>query len=270
MKRIFVLCLFLVFNTTCAIAAVNLFPPLKQINDSNTIQDINSNITSAPDPFAGNDDLNYSALNRIEQAFFGRTFGGQNITSRLSRIEKNMFNTTYPSAPANQRIDNIISNFNQINKYPNISKNGLSKLENKIFNQDFPQNSAERRIERLEQQVFGAAQSGNLTTRYENLVVAAKYYNTNPNDDYNPNSVASAGRKGVFNNMGNSMLGGNMTGFTPPINPSYNNGYNNSLSSFNPGNGIYRGYRANNGFGGYSYQDNFDNYGTGTGVKILD
>lgn len=269
MKRALVLCLFLLVNGTCVKAAATFFPPLRPAGEVNPVQDINSSITSAADPFAGNSDLNYSALNRIEQAMFGRVYAGLNITTRLSKIEKSLFNATYPSAPTNQRIDNIISNFNQINKYPNISRNGLSKLENKIFNQDFSQNSAQRRIERLEQQVFGAEQSGNLTTRYENLVVAVKYYNTNPTNNYYPNSVASSGLRGMMNNMGNSMIGGSMTGMTPPMGPSYN-GYNDPFSSLNPGGGIYRGYGVNNGLRGYRYQDDFENFGTGTGVKILD
>lgn len=269
MKRVLVLCLLLFLSNISAKSAVTVFPPLKPINGDNQIQDFNNNITTAPDPFVSPSGLNYSALDRIEQSLFGRIYGNQSITSRLSRIEKNLFNATYPNSPANQRIDNIISNFNQINKYPNISRNGLSKLENKVFSQDFPQNSAQRRIERLEQQFFGAVQSGELTTRYENLVVAAKYYNPNYANNYYPNPIAPTRWRGVMNNMGSSMLGGNMTGFTPPINP-YSNNNDDMFSSLNPGNGIYRGYRSNNGLRGFRYQDDFNNYGTGTGVHILD
>ena len=283
MKRVLlILCLFLFVCETGANSAT-LFPPLQPIGSTNPVQDYNNNITSAADPFATPNDFNLSALSRIEQSLFGHSFANLNVVSRLSKIEKSLFNATYPNASATQRMDNIISNFNQINKYPNISKNTLSKIEKKVFNQTFSQNSPDRRIERLEQQVFGAVQSGDIDSRYQNLIIASKNSNSNPDAIINryasrPNLMGNMG-------MGGSMLGGSMTGFTPPIDPysnygsnnnyasNNNNGNNDPFTSFNPassGGGIYRGDRNNNGMGGYSYHDSFTNYGTGAGVHIMD
>lgn len=271
MKRALILCLFLFASQIRGECGVTFFPPLQPIG-VNQIPNY-SNITSTADTFSNPYNANYSAIGRIERALFGRSYEGQNISFRLSRIEKTLFTTTYPNSSNAQRIDNIISNFNQINKYPNISRNALSRMETKIFNQSFPQNSSERRIERLEQRIFGAMQSGDIDSRYNALIAASQNYSVNPMGNYYPNPIGTNGWKGILGSLGNAMLGGNMTGFTPSINPYYNNnyGYNDPyLNSGQGGYGIYKGNRVNNGLGGYSYQDNFTNYGSGTGVTILD
>ncbi len=278
------LCLFIAANALKA-DAVPFFPPLQPVgNNAAPITDYNNNITSAADSFAAVKDFNVTAVNRIEQSLFGRSFGNQNVASRLSRIEKSMFNATYPTAPATQRLDNIISNFNQLNKYPNISRNNLSKLESKVFSQTFPQNATERRVERLEEQIFGAVQSGDMVARYKNLIAATKSFNAdNVISSYFPTPVNGSKLKNAFGGFRSTMMGGNMTGCTPPIDQysdygsnntaAYNNSsFNSPFSSFGPGSGsgIYRGYGNNNGPFGYSYGESFNNYGSGAGVHILD
>lgn len=284
MKRALILCLVFVLSETLGNCAAPFFPPLQPIGGGNSIQNYSSNVTSLSDPFARPATPNDQNLNQIEQSLFGHTFATQSISTRLSRIEKTLFTTTYPNSTDAQRLDNIISNFNQINKYPNISTNVLSKMESKVLSQSFPQYSAERRIERLEQQLFGAVQSGDLNSRYDALKIAAKNYNPNNNynDPYAPNPMAQSGWKGLVGALGNSMMGGpmlggpmlggmggTMTGFTPPISPynNYgNNGYNNAYGNQYPSGGtLYRGVRTNHG-----YSDSFSNFGTGTGVTILD
>ena len=161
----------------------------------------------------------------------------------------------------------------KINKFPNISRNDLNRLESKVFNQNFPQINPEKRIERLEQQMFGAAQSGDLKTRLDNLKTAAKYSNEN-NMNY-PQTAARTGWKGLALNMGNSFCGGRMTGFTPPISPFYNNygyGMNPFMNVGNGGFGMNNGYNSgyNRGPGGYREYDSTQNVGTGMGVTILD
>lgn len=282
MKRALILCLFFLTSATQCHCAAVFFPPLQPVEAVSPIQNYGNNITSAVDPFANPININYSAINRIEHSLFGRSFETQNISLRLTRIERSLFNTTYPNSTPAQRIDNIISNFNQINKYPNISKNVLTKIENKVFNQSFSQNSPELRIERLEQQIFGTVQSGDINSRYQALVTAAGNYNANPLNTYYPTTTATGGWKGILGNViGNTLLGnGTMTGFTPPINPSYNSydnyGANPIYSqSYVPyaglgSGGMYRGYGVNNGLRGYRYSDGFTNYGSGAGVTILD
>lgn len=282
MKRAILLCCFLFFNNLQGECATTLFPPLKPML-ANPIQECGNTITSLADPFAGTSaKMPQPDIGEIEKSLFGRTYANQNITSRLSRIEKTLFSTTYPNANQTQRIDNIISNFNQMNKYPNISKNSLSKMEMQVFNECFALNNAQRRIERLEEEVFGAVQSGDFDSRYEALKMATKSLKKNTNilsnnDPFNSsgfsNMAPKSGWKGIASSMSGGMLGGSMTGFTPPISPFYNNysGYNNSNNNLYPyrsGYNTQRGYRTNNG--GYGYREDFTDYGCGTGVTILD
>lgn len=284
MKRIILLFLLLFAAQTAGNCVVTYFPPLQPYSEPVQLRNYNNSITSLPDPFANQTNLNYSAVARIENALYGHTFTNQNISVRLERIERSLFNTTFKNATPAQRIDNIISNFNQLNKYPNISANVLSRLENKIFSQTYQQNSVERRIERLEQQIFGAVQSGDIDARYEALVVAAKNYNATASAGYLPNAstgymvnpAQNRGLRGVANALLNNALGGTMTGFTPPIGPnswnapnSYLNPYSQypdpNLNSYSNGYGNYQGYRSN-----HRMYDNFNNFNTGTGVHILD
>ena len=284
MKRTFILCLFLFLGGLSGSCATT-FPPLQPVRGA-AINDYSNNLANAADPFVTQANENYPNITKIENSIFGRTYAGQNIASRLSRIEKSLFTTTYPNSNTTQRIDNIISNFNQINKNPNISRNDLTKIEAKVFNQTYPQNSPERRIERLEQQLLGAVQSGDLNTRYENIKTASKCHNSN---NYSAADLQAQGTRGVWQGltqaMGGSMFGGGMmTGFTPPIAPfnnNYSSGYgNNNYNNYNAysnsntnsyasaypsGSGMYRGNRTNHG-----YQDSFQDYSSGAGVTILD
>lgn len=263
---------------TCGKCDTTFFPPLRPVNTATEIlQDLTGASANLP-----NQNANYSRLNEIEQSLYGRNFYGQNLTSRLSRIEKTLFNTTFPSSNNLQRIDNVISNYNQIVKYPNLSNNVLSKMERQIFNQAYPQYNAQKRLERLEQQILGATQSGDINTRYENLKVAARNYRP---QEYYQNPVAplnssKAGRiLGVLGGLGN--MGGAMTGFTPPIGPYSGYGYNNYGNVINPYtyNNAYNNYSNPGGFrssqsmrspfGFYDRTNEFST-NTGTGVTILD
>lgn len=226
MKRALILCLFLFMAEVPVFCDPTVFPPLRPMSDANGINNYTSNnITSVPDQFTTPVNTNYTDITKIEQTLFGQTYENQNISIRLSRIEKNLFSKTYQNSNPTQRIDNIISNYKQINTYPNISKNVLSKIERQVFNQSFDKSNPKLRIERLESQLLGAVQSGDLDARYETIKLAAKAYNKNKGDfsDMDTNT----GWKGLSSTFGNSMFGGGtMTGFTPPISPVYS-GYNN-------------------------------------------
>jgi hypothetical protein len=264
MKRTLILFFSLLLNTISAESASTIFQPLQplqQINGLNGVNSYNTNNTFLP-----SSSIDYSNISQIEEKIFGHVYEHQDILRRLSRIEKSIFNTTYPTATNQQRMDNIILNFNQFRKYPNISKNTLSRIESRIFNQDFRQNTPQRRIERLENKLFGAIQSGDMDTRYNALILAAKNYNYNNSNYMNPTSGFDW--KNIAGNIGNTLLGGGMTGFTPPITPYYNNSnnsYENIYNSYPSGYGAYQGYRSNSG-----YYSNFKDYSTGTGVTILD
>lgn len=314
MKRALIICLFLLNSGNFSFAATPYFPPLQPMDAPTEAINNSSNITSNPNAFVNTPSSetnittnptpnNYSNIGKIEQTLFNRSFEGQNISIRLSRLEKKLFNTTYPNANSNKRIDNIISNCNQANKYPNISKNVLSDLEEKAFGQKYPQNGPVRRIERLEQQVFGAVQSGDINARYDTLRMAIKAYNNNKyaNADYTPIPRKTSRNIGLGTRgwSSNPFIGGQMTGFTPQINPFSdpffddnnnfgssafdNSGYNNSNYNpnayYNPRKSAYRtigsgGYGSSNNIrtnnGGYYDYTGGGNVNTGVGVTILD
>lgn len=183
---------------------------------------------------------------------------------------------TYDNNPVTTLIDPFVTpaqpnyNYQNQNAYQNIPVAALSRLENKLLSQNFPGYSTENRIERLEQKLFGAAQSGDLNTRYHALQMASRNYRQPV--QYMPTQIAQGGWRGILGGLGNSMTG-TMTGFTPPINPYYGNynnvnGFNNGFNNFNTYQdpyGMYRGYRSNRG-----YYDRFRDFGTGAGVTILD
>lgn len=302
MRRIVILAALILVAGCKGNCATTYFPPLQPIKQTNDLMQ-NDTVSSANinDNFSSQIKDNYSNLSMIEQSLFGKNYANQNLNSRLTRIERALFSTTHPQAPSAQRIDNIISNFNQINKNPNISRNTLSRLESKVFGQNFSQNNPEIRIERLEEQIFGAAQSGDLDARCKSLQIAAKTYNANNmSDDFSTQSYTTTGGgwKNILSGLGGSMMSGTMTGFSPSIDPySQYNGYNTSYSSpytqnrlnrqfgrhnvvntlsralnpysnYNPYLGSYgtnQGYRTNYGYGNFS-----QNCTSGAGVTILD
>lgn len=264
MKRAIILLLIYIINANLNYSETSYFPPLQPLN------------TNSENPFElrnynqiNNSD--YQKVTQIELSLFGKNFAYQDILIRLSRIEKNIFNRTYPNLTLSQRVDNIIANYNQSIEYPNISKNTLTKIEMKIFGRNFNEESKQNRIERLEQQILGAVQSGDILTRYETLKTLAGNYNSNqysPNYYSNPLISTQGGWKGVLSSLGGMLLGNNgtITGFTPGLDPYYTNSpYLNYSSLGSPGYGYYNGYRSNRG-----YYDRFNNYGSQTGVTILD
>lgn len=271
MKKIIILMFLLLGINEASQADTVAFAPLQPLAPLQTktispIYNPNNAIgtNTLANPFAGN----YSQIDQIELSLFGRNYPNQTIALRLGRIEKSLFTTTYPNSTTTQRIDNIISNFNQINKFPNISRNELSRLESKILSQTYPQNNSLRRIERLEQQLFGAKQTGDADSRLEALRTASRNYN----NTYANANLNQGGWKGIASAIGSNLLGGTMTGYTPMVSPLYNN-YNNYNAWGSPmynnyptgGYGMYRGYRSNHG-----YVDDFQNFSSGTGVTILD
>ncbi len=73
----------------------------------------------------------YNRLADVEMSVLGRNYNGQNINSRLNRLEKRVFNRTYPKSTIEQRIDNLVVNSrnNPANMTP-VNSNG--KVQNII------------------------------------------------------------------------------------------------------------------------------------------
>ena len=325
MKRALIVCLFWATSLNAGYCATTMFPPLQPlqplkpvqaaqpVGESGYYEDEETPCTADPyvtspfqapqNKYMASSGTSYPKISEIERSLYGNNFTAQDILLRLARIEKSLFSTSYPKLTLAQRVDNIIMNFNQINALPNISKNSLSGMEAKILRKKYEQNTDENRIERLEEQIFGAVQSGELSSRFETLKTASKNYNQNQNlsqyaPAYNQNPVANGQRgwKGIVGNLGSMLMGGGMmTGFTPSIDPfnTSNSAYNNNGNNYNSnggngGNGLYsNGYNGGmnnfasmgspNGYGQYNgyrsnrgYSDSFNNYGAGSRVTILD
>lgn len=138
----------------------------------------------------------------------------------------------------------------------------LSALEQYTLNRNFTRESDLERLQRLEMQAFGAVQQGDINTRYDNVRNAIL---SRPKNNY---------RTSLIRNIGN-FFGGQLTGFTPSFNSSFDDDpFFSSNSSFTTtqfpstfGSTSTTGYSSPFGKG---YRVN--NFGTGssTGVHILD
>ena len=142
----------------------------------------------------------------------------------------------------------------------NFSK--LNKLEKKVFNRTYADDLAENRIARLEEQVFGTIQSGNLNNRYLVLQKAVpRYVSQSYNSDFSPacGIPINNGWRGLAGSLGNFFNMGYMgypTGMSPQINMP---NFNYSTPDFQ---------RAN--FSNRSWNIHNQNMGAGSKVQILD
>lgn len=142
--------------------------------------------------------------------------------------------------------------------------NKLARLERKVFNRTFENDYPENRIARLEEQVMGAIQCGDINSRYAVLQKAVpKYLSRIYSPDISPYCgipvMSGSGWRGLAGSLGNFFSGNYMgypTGMSPQINmPNFNN--------FAPD--FQRMNFSNTGWG-YNNQ----NIGTGSGVHIID
>ena len=76
-------------------------------------------------------------------------------------------------------MDNITKNMDSGVMY-NISNNDLVKLERKVLGRTYEFDDTESRITRMEKEMLGAMQSGNLKSRLETIKTASKHYNSYP------------------------------------------------------------------------------------------
>ncbi len=130
----------------------------------------------------------------------------------------------------------------------NDTMNNLNLLEEYAFNKTFKRDENLKRLERLEELAFGAVQSGDYDTRYRNVETAIL---SRPKNNYE--------KKSLLSSIGD-YFSGQLTGFTPSIltqdlTPGFTRNANESFS-----NGIF----------GSGYNNFSHNYGSNSGVHILD
>ena len=205
----------------------------------------------------------------------------------------NSYNGGFNSRLRMNSPNTVVSSYQprRVNNYNNFSPRRLDSLERYVLKKRFARESNLSRLERLEELAFGAVQTGDYLTRYNNVENAIL---SRPNYGY---------RRSVLGNIAN-FFSGQLTGFTPGImtqpsvltqdlTPAYipglNNGFGTNYSPFNMGNSpvnsnfisppsnffetagygntSQEGY--SNGFGsGYGIRS--ENFNSGVGVKILD
>ena len=273
----------------CILSILFIFAMPAQAYKVKTFQPLRINPLEVPyNPYqAPGINESYPKITQIEYALFNKNYEKQNIYTRLARIERKLFKKSFNNLSLAARMENISNNMDSGVMY-NISSKELSKLERKVLGRTYEYDDTESRITRMEKEMLGAMQSGNLKTRLGTIKTASKHYNSYPEvlqsqtitpqtiyPQYygQPSSMAyyppsygywnrssNRGMGGFLRNMLGTMFNsgyGTMTGYTPPIYDPY--------SQFDPGMGIRNEYRSNT----RSYIRN-RNYGTGSGVRILD
>lgn len=133
--------------------------------------------------------------------------------------------------------------------------NGLNALERYVLNKTYGRENDLQRLERLENLAFGAAQVGDLDTRYqqvENAILSRPKYN---------------GYRNSFKNALGNYIAGQATGVTPSIlttdlMPVYTTGFAPQYTNSNM-------MQYTTPFGGRGYRVMNNNYGTNSGIRIL-
>ena len=253
MKKVFLVLCLILFSQAVQAKVIDYakegFPPLQPARQ-NTVKTLEKNSYNK---------LNYNKVTQAEKTILGQTYENQHIDVRLNRLERSVFNRTYPNMSYEQRMNNIIVNYknNNVSNDSAVSKK-LGKMEKKVFNRQFANDTAENRISRLEEQIFGTIQSGDINTRYDNVRTAIL---SRPQPTRVKNSLVRT--------IGN-FFGGQITGFTP----SFDNDPFFADSFFNqnpyPTNyGTQSATTFSRPFGGGSF---VQNHGTGSNcaVQILD
>lgn len=229
----------------------------------------------------------YPKITQIEGILFNKSFANEDIYNRLNRIETKMFRQTNANMDLAQRVDIIAQSINPSEMY-NIPLDNLAKIEYKLFNRSYINDDVETRVIRLEKEMLGAMQQGELDERYQVVASAAKHYNAFPPDNYNGDQtyqriqqpyIASntTGGKGILHNVLSALAGGAMTGFTPPLTDPYGNycsspymstpyNQNNWMQNLFPegGAGFVDYNRTNRG-----YSNNTRNLGSRSSVHVL-
>ena len=160
----------------------------------------------------------------------------QTITTRRPYYHQNNYNRYY----------NPYHHKNYI-----LPKDNLSALEKYALKKSYSRESDISRLERLEDLTFGSIQSGDIMSRYKNVENAIL---SRPSSNYNKQSF--------LNNLSN-YFSGQMTGYTPSLDSWFDKSYSPSYSAS-------RIDQYTNGIFGNGFRVMNSNYGTGSGVKILD
>ena len=277
-KKLLTICFLISMSAPAFAYKVKTFKPLlpPQMQSVPQLQDIYTQPPSINE--------SYPKITQLELNIFKKSYEKESIYSRLTRLENRVFRRSFTGMPLASRVDNILSNIDVGIMY-GIKSQDLAKLEMKVLGRTYNGDDTESRIARLEKEMIGAMQGGNLKERYETVLKASKHYNSYPeiaqsqvvypNSQYGYSPYSMYPKQSFYNNSNGGVNGilqkiagmffgdignGSFTGMTPPIYDPYNMyGFNN------PGMGQQE-YAVGN-TGGYIRNRNI---GNGTTVRILD
>jgi hypothetical protein len=256
-KKILILSVLLVFANPAAAYKVTTFQPLQPMQPLSSYNSASSGFES------------YPKITQVEAFLFKRGYEGENIYTRLDRIEQRIFRRRFPDMPLAGRVENILANIDEGLMY-GISLRELAQMETRIFGQTFPREDTDTRISRLEKEMLGAMQQGNLKQRYNTIKTAAKHYNAFPQQYAAENMPSTYGGQKpnlltkLLDGLAAGFGAGAMTGFTPSVYDQYDQFA--SYPQYIPGNGAgMQDYYAGNR-GGYL---NNRSIGSGAGVKVF-
>lgn len=233
-------------------------------------------VTTTADRLSRSTNESYPRITQVEGILFQRSYEGEDIYLRLNRIEQKMFRRKFAGMPLASRMENILANVDEGLMY-GISPRDIAKLENRVFGRTFEQDDSDTRITRLEKEMLGAMQGGNLKKRFQTVKTAAKHYNTYPeiaarNSAFSPNYYNNPRmqRQNFLGKFLDYVAGGfgmgTMTGYTPSLYDPYSQYSGGAYNQYNPGNGAgMQDYYMGN-TGGYY---NNKNIGSGAGIRIL-
>ena len=216
----------------------------------------------------------YPKITQAEQQLFGRSYTNEDITNRLSRLENKLYGKELDYLSLSERTDNISRNIG-MNEYSTISQNELAQMEQRIFMKIYPNDDSQMRITRLEKEIFGAMQAGDLDERFNTLKSATQYYNAFPpnlanqipyysnpyHESFQPTKVTLPS---ILKTIGSFFCPPSLTGYSPNIVYPNNIPYNSFDPFFDTSRGINRSFSSP----GFSY-DHFNNFGQGSTVNIL-
>ena len=225
---------------------------------------------------------NYPRVSALEQDIFNATYDNDDVAVRLERLEKKLFGKPNTSMDLSERTDRLEAVID-----PDYSSNAvkpndriqltLSALEQQILGHTYNRDSTEKRIKRLEEDVLGASQNGNIEDRLMTLEKALNssepQYSSNAIPSFNMGSTgfshensypqcnptttqtSGAGMMGVIQNLLMEILRGyiGQTGGYYPY-----NGYNSGIYPYSSTTNYYPNYSNSNA-----------QYGQSGRVKIL-
>ena len=73
---------------------------------------------------------NNPKLSEIENALYGHTYAEQELLARIERLENTIYNRYYPNYPLEQRLNNLIYNYNRRNHIARTNK--IKRIVNSI------------------------------------------------------------------------------------------------------------------------------------------